>query len=240
MFFFPRLLFDKLLSVAMDGVFRLFRTNTDEKRCKELSAFAQKHGLIFSPDDPFFLQNQLKQFKLFKNRSSEGLVQNVMQGTADGAEIFLFEFVYDNDSSNWDWPKQQPTEVVNTVFFVQRKDWYLPDFQLKPVGDWWEKLLGKLGVINICHFRDTPAFTEKYQVSGEHETLVKKVMGKALRQFLINKQPLYAEGSNFYMLTFYPNREMTTYELEWFYHDSLGFLKLIRETAHLEQWEKGA
>lgn len=199
-------------------------------RQKELEQLAQQLGMSFSAADTFGLLQQLKSFDLFRRErrwlGRAGKIKNVMRGLVGDTEVFLFDYTYVIYANN------STRRITQTVFFANNKEWYLPEFRLKPEG-WSQKLLSVFDKSDI-NFPENPDFSKRFWLSGEFESLIRKKFSPAVQDFLCENPPAHLEGNNFYLLAYKPRKTMNADEAGAFFQHCCRMVKLFQQEGKLE------
>jgi len=196
-----------------------------------MQQLSKKLGLTFSAKDSFGLAMQLNGFELFKRERSrwlgKGEITNVMRGLVGETEVYLFDYSFKVQAGN------ARKTITQTVFFANDKNWYLPNFQLKPER-WWHKLQAKLGMGSDINFEENPEFSEKFWLKSEFEDVVRQQFTPALQGFLSEKPPAHLEGSNYYLIGYKPRKKMDVQEAELFFQHCSEIVQFLQEKGNLE------
>lgn len=199
-------------------------------RQKTMEQLAQRLGMTFSATDTFGLLRQLKGFDLFRRErwwiGHRGKIRNVLRGMVDDTEVFLFDYSYVVSRG------KHNKRITQTVFFANNKEWYLPEFRLAP-EDWSQKLLSVFDKSDI-NFPENPDFSNRFWLSGEFESLIRKKFSPALQDFLCENPPAHLEGNNFYLLAYKPRKAMNAEEAEAFFQHCCQLVKLFKAEGKLE------
>lgn len=199
-------------------------------RQKALEQLAQHLGMSFSAADTFGLLQQLKSFDLFRRErrwiGRAGRIKNVLRGEVGDTEVFLFDYTYVIYANN------SARRITQTVFFANNKAWYLPEFRLKPEG-WSQKLLSTFDKSDI-NFPENPDFSNRFWLSGEFESLIRKKFSPAVQDFLCENPPAHVEGNNFYLLAYKPRTAMDANDAAVFFQHCCQLVKLLQEEGKLE------
>lgn len=216
-----------LASISVAASVLWFKKQREIARTKALEALAADLKLSFEFKDPFGLIEQLKAFDLFRRERKarifrNGKITNVMRGMVEDTEVYLFDYTYvvSNGKSS--------RQVRQTVFFANNRNWYLPNFRLKP-ETWWHKVLGALGAKTDINFSENPEFSEKYWLTGELEQLVRQQFGPELQAFLSEQPPTHVEGNNYYMLAYKPGTAIRPEQLPAFFEHCCQLVALLRK-----------
>lgn len=196
-----------------------------------LEQLAEKLGLSFSAKDSFGLARQLSGFELFRRERSrwlgKGGITNVMRGLVGETEVYLFDYSFKVQAGN------SRKTITQTVFFANDKNWFLPNFQLKPER-WWHKLQAKLGISNDINFEENPKFSEKFWLKSEFEEVVRQQFTPGLQGFLSERPPAHLEGSNYYLIGYKHRKQMDAQEAEFFFQNCCEIVQLLQEKGGLE------
>ena len=204
-----------------------FKKQQAVARTRALEAVASEIQLPFEEKDSFGLIAQLKGFDLFKRERRRkwfrnGKIANVMRSKVGETEVYLFDYIYVVSTG------KSSKKVAQTVFFANDKNWYLPNFRLKP-ETWWHKVLGKLGAKTDINFSENPEFSDKYWLTGELESLIRKQFGPELQQFLSERPPTHLEGNNYYLLAYKPGTAIGASQTKAFFDHCCQLVKLLQK-----------
>lgn len=219
-----------LLAVAV--AFTVFTVKRMRRRARSqsLEQLAPRLNLSFSSSDSFGLLSQLKDFDLFRRErwwlKRRGRISNVLRGQVGETEVYLFDYSYVVQRGN------TPVRITQTVFFANNKNWYLPNFRLKP-ETWWQKVLAAFDKSDI-NFPDSPEFSGRFWVTGEFESLIRKTFSPPVQQFLTERPPAYLEGNNFYLLAYKPRKALNADEAEVFFEHCCRLVQLLQQEGKLE------
>ncbi len=220
-----------LFGLAFAGMLLWYKHKEAKVRTITFEKLAKKFGLTFSAKDSFGLAQQLNGFDLFKRERSrwigKGKITNVMRGKIGETEVYLFDYSYKVQAGN------ARKTITQTVFFANDKNWFLPNFQLKPER-WWHKLQTKLGVTCDINFEENPNFSEKFWLKSEFEDLVCQQFTPALQGFLSERPPAHLEGSNYYLIGYKPRNKMDVMEADFFFQHCCEIVQLLQEKGKME------
>jgi len=205
-----------------------------DARSAAMEKVAQALGLTFAAQDPYGLPTQLRGFELFSRERTrwinKGKVSNVMRGLIGDTDVYLFDYSYTVSSG-----KSRKT-ISQTVFFANNKNWFLPNFTLKP-EHWWNKLMARLGLDSDINFSENPDFSEKFWLKSEFEGIVREQFTPALQRFLAQIPPVYLEGSNYYLIGYIPRVPLHPNDARLLYQHCLEIVHLLQEKGKLELLE---
>ncbi|TNE69309.1 MAG: hypothetical protein EP344_00460 [Bacteroidetes bacterium] len=227
----PITLFIALIATAVAiGVFSAVKAR-QLARQRALEALAQRLGLSFSADDRFGLLKQLKDFDLLHRErrwiGRRGRIRNVLRGRVSNTDVYLFDYTYVISTG------KSTRRITQTVFFADNKDWYLPNFKLRP-ETWWQKALGMFDKSDI-NFPENPEFSGKFWLTGEFESLVRKTFHPEVQHFLVSRPPVFLEGNNFYLLAYKPKKALHPDDAEVFFEHCCQLVgHLQKEEGRLE------
>lgn len=202
----------------------------ERARTRAMEQLAQQLGLPFSKDDLFGLAKQLKDFDLFRRERwwfpRRSRVSNILRGRVGDTEVYLFDYSYVVSSG------KSSRRITQTVFFANDKNWYLPNFRLRP-ETWWQKIRALFDKSDI-HFPDSPEFSDEFWVTGEIESLIHKTFSPEIQQFLRERPPVHLEGNNFYLLAYKPRKTLRGEEAAAFFEHCCQLVKLLKQEGKLE------
>ena len=197
------------------------------QRSAELQRLAADLGLSFIEKDTYGLIAQLHTLGLFRHSatrrwSRNGKVINVMRGQIGNAEVYLFDYSYIVSTG------KSAHEVRQTVFFANDKNWYLPNFRLRP-ETWWHKVLVKLGLKSDINFPESPDFSSKFWLTSEFEGLVRQQFSPDLQQLLTERPPVHLEGSNYYLIAYKPGKSLNADEAQVFFEHCSQLVRMLQK-----------
>lgn len=196
-----------------------------EARRQEMQALAEKMEMQFSEDDNYGLIAQLKDFALFHRErrwlGRKGKIRNVLRSRVGQTDVYLFDYTYIISSG------KSSRRITQTVFFADNKNWYLPNFKLKP-ETWWQKALAMFDKSDI-NFPDSPEFSDKFWLTGEFASLIRKTFHPELQQFLSERPPAHLEGNNFYLLAYKPGKTLKPDEALLFFDHCCQLISLLQK-----------
>ena len=193
---------------------------------------ARTLGFAFFPQDTFGLTKQLKSFDLFRRErhwfGGGGNITNLMRSKVGDTDVYLFDYAYVVSSG-----KSRHT-VWQTVFFADDKQWFLPNFRLKP-ETWWHKVLSKIGTHREIDFPENPDFSDKFWLTSEFEQLTRQTFSPAVQAFLAERQHVHMEGNNFYFLAYKPGKLLNTAEARTFFEHCCALAEVLKKEGGQEE-----
>lgn len=218
------------ITAFVSGIFWVRQKQLARYRA-EMAELAQRLGLSFQQNDLLGLVNQLQNFELFRRERSSflrnGKVTNVLRGRVGDADVYMFDYTYVVSTG------KSAHRVSQTVFFADNKNWYLPNFRLRP-ENWWHKVKDMLQIDKDINFHDQPDFSTKFYLSGEIESLIRDKFGPELRQYLTDRPPAHLEGSNYYLIAYKPNKRLNADEAEVFFENCCRLTELMQKEGKQE------
>ncbi len=204
----------------------------DAQRSADLMRLARDLGLSFTEKDGYGLVAQLHNLNLFRFSgrrpwSRNGKVFNVMRGHVGETEVFLFDYSYMVHTG------KSSHEVRQTVFFANDKNWYLPNFRLRP-ETWWHKVLAKIGAGKDINFPESPDFSSKFWLTGEFEDLIRKQFDTDIQRLLMERPPLHLEGRNYYLIAYKPGKALNVDEAQVFFEHCRMLTQLLKKKEQVE------
>ena len=220
-----------ILGLGLVGTMYWHKHKSALARAFSMEALARSLGLSFSAIDSFGLARQLNGFELFKRERSSwlssGKITNVMRGLVGDTEVYLFDYSYKVQTGN------ARKTISQTVFFANEKNWFLPNFHLKP-ENWWHKLQKDFGLSTDINFDENNEFSEQFWLKGEFEDLVRQQFTPSLQGFLTEKPPAHLEGNNYYLIGYKPRKCLDAPDAQLFYKHCCEMVELLREKGNLE------
>jgi hypothetical protein len=217
-----------------------WKARRDKQRQAETESLGREIGMSAVPDHSLGLTRQLQAFDLFaRERSSwfrNGRITNILRGQVEDTEVYLFDYSYVISTG------KSSRRITQTVFFANDKNWYLPDFRLKP-ETWWHKVLDKIGWQSDINFEDTPDFSKKFWLNSEFQDLIRQQFTPAIREFLTDRPPAHIEGSNYYMIAYKPNKVLSRAAAQAFFKHCCDLVVMLKkegkaELLDLAAWQK--
>lgn len=207
------------------GVIWLKRKRDAQRRI-DLQQLAKDCNLSFTEKDGYGLVPQLRHLDLFRMSgrrrwSRNGKIYNVMRGHIGETEVFLFDYSYMVHTG------KSAHEVRQTVFFANDKNWYLPNFRLRP-ETWWHKVMTKIGAMRDINFPESPDFSSKFWLTGELEDLIRKQFGADVQTLLKERPPVHLEGNNYYLIAYKPGKQLNTDEARTFFEHCSRLTELLK------------
>lgn len=229
-FFFVGLWFAFIGAIAYT-IFSIKRARQNQ-RAREMQAAANEMGLSYEMEDTGGLLQQLKNFDLFSRfrRSvfKRGRINNVIHTTMGETDIYLFDYSYVVSTG------KSSRRISQTVFFANDRNWYLPNFTLKP-ETLWHKIIKLFGVKDI-DFQNNPEFSEKFWVDGHDklDDLIRQKFGPDLQHFLLSRPPLHLEGNNFYLIGYKPRALLNPAALQDFLDSCKSIVQKLKSEGKME------
>jgi len=204
----------------------------DAQRSAELQRLARDLDLSFTEKDSYSLVAQLRNLELFRHAGGRrwrrnGKVINVMRGHIGETEVFLFDYSYIISTG------KSAHEVRQTVFFANDKNWYLPNFRLRP-ETWWHKVLATIGAGKDINFPENPDFSGKFWLTGEFEDLIRKQFDAGIQRLLTERPPLHLQGNNYYLIAYKPGKALNADEAQVFFEHCRQLVGLLKTKKPVE------
>ncbi|MBL7783326.1 MAG: hypothetical protein JNM22_18995 [Saprospiraceae bacterium] len=223
-------IFDVLpILLTFAGAFTMiyaWKTRRAKQRKAETEALGRQLNLMAVTDHSLGLTRQLQSFELFERERSSwfrnGSVSNILRGEVDGTQVYLFDYSYVVSTG------KSSRRITQTVFFADDKNWYLPDFRLKP-ETWWHKVLAYIGWESDVNFEESKEFSDKFWLNSEFNELIQQKFTPEIRDFLTEQPPVHLEGSNYYLIAYKPNKMLSTGEAETFFKQCCDLLVLLKK-----------
>lgn len=207
------------------------RRQADQQRRAYFSALAQRLDLTYFEKDDFGLLAQLKSFDLFRRErrwiGSRGRIHNILRGRVGETDVYLFDYTYTIQANN------ARKRITQTVFFANDKNWFLPDFRLKP-ETWWHKVRETLGAAGDINFDEHPEFSGQFWLTGELDGLIREKFSPAVRDYLTERPPSHLEGANYYFLAYKPRKRLDPAEMEIFFRHNCELVELLQNEGKME------
>jgi hypothetical protein len=156
-------------------------------------------GLTYLNKDEFGVIRYLELFELF--RHTGGKISNLSQLKSSNLdhEINIFDYKYTIMVG------KVPVTIQQTVFFVNSKSLDLPIFLMKPES-MGNRIAAYFGYDDI-DFEEYPTFSEKYNLTGEHEEFIRSAFDDKVLHFFSKANDWSIEATNYYLI-FYRNKEL--------------------------------
>lgn len=231
--FFPAMVpfFFILLGLGLAGTMIWHKHKAELARTAAMEQWANSLGYSFSATDSFGLAKQLQDFELFKRERSrwinKGKIRNILRSLVGETEVYLFDYTYTVQAG------KSRKAVTQTVFFANDKQWFLPDFHLKP-ENWWHKLQAKLGMSSDINFEENPEFSEKFWLQGQLEPLIRQQFTPQLQGFMCEKPPAHLEGKNYYLIGYKPKKRLAIQDAQVFFEHCCEIVQMLQEKGKME------
>lgn len=229
----PALFIPALFAIAMTafvGIMLAYKAKRDAARKAAMEALSTSLGATFSEKDAYGLKAQLAGFELFKRErkwfTRNGKITNVIRSTVGDTEVFMFDYTYVVSTG------KSSRRVTQTVFFANDKQWFLPDFHLRPER-WWHKIMSGMGMKDI-NFEENPEFSDKFWLKSEFEDLIRKQFTPSLQAFMLEKPPVHLEGKNFYLLAYKPDKLLSPEESRKYFENCCALVRLLQTEGKTE------
>jgi hypothetical protein len=201
------------------------------QRKNEMETMANSIGASFAEKDVYGLAQQLKQFNLFRRERNRifrnGKIDHVLRSKVGDTEVYLFDYTYVISTG------KSTRRISQTVFFANDKEWFLPNFQLRP-EKWWHKILSGIGVQKDINFEENPDFSEKFWLKSEFEDIVRQQFTPELQQFMLEKPPVHLEGDNYYLLAYKPGKLLDSNQALHFFDNCCALVKQLKSEGKME------
>ncbi|MBL7827868.1 MAG: hypothetical protein JNJ57_14660 [Saprospiraceae bacterium] len=221
-----------LASAVVAFTVRGIKNETRDNRSLELESFAASAGMSFSQKDQHGLLRQLKSFDLFRHERkawfSTGKISNVMRTMLDDTEIYIFDYSYVISTG------KSTRTVLQTVFFANDKNWYLPRFILKP-ETLWHKFIQLLG-FNDIDVAENPEFSGAFWLKGDgkFDDLIRQKFTPEVQELILRRPPAHVEGNNYYMVEYSPNEIIPPHYMKAFLDSFKTLVKRFKTEGKLE------
>jgi hypothetical protein len=222
------LLFAILVVVALVG--GGISLHLDKKRRIALQQTASQLGFDFRPDaSAASVLSGVGGLDLFSlGRSPQ--VGNLIEGTAEGVHISLFDYQYTTGSG-----KNRSTHR-QTVLLFRVEDAVLPPFSLRP-ENLFHKLGSALGYQDI-DFGSNPKFSASYLLRGPEEPAIRQLFTPAALEFFENQPQCCVEAIGRYLILFRHHHLVKPENIPPFLETGLDVLSAFG-LAHLALGEDG-
>jgi len=190
------------------------KSRAAKRRMLALQHLAHRRGWHFLPDGHADVLSGIERFELGA-RGHAHLVSNLLSGTIDGVQFYVFDFGFMDGSGKGARYRRQ------TVVWLQREDARLPSFTVYPALFWWTRAHS---LANDRRKIDMPGphwFTRHYDVrSRDEQAMLDLLTGKVL-SFFNGPLTLAVEGTgNHLVLCEKQSRLMKPEELSAFLKQS--------------------
>ncbi len=195
---------------------RLF--DLDKSRNNALRSIASELNLKFTDHNDTGMHAQLSEFKLFDFGASPKIT-NVMTESMLNSEnhVFDYEYVVSTGKSS--------KIFKQTVLFINSKELSLPQFYQKPENI-LTKFLALLGFDDIDFIR-FPEYSNKYNLKGEYEEVIRYYFSKDVLELLTQQKDLYMEGMNYYLILYQNDKLCPPEQIKSFRNLGLMLYKLF-------------
>ncbi|MDX1910217.1 MAG: hypothetical protein SFV22_01965 [Saprospiraceae bacterium] len=202
----------------------------DAQQAESMQALAETLHCTYTPTDSFGLTQQLKGFELFKRERrwfGKGKITHILRGMVGQTDVYMFDYTYTVQAGN------SRKRITQTVFFANDKNWYLPNFRLRPES-LWHKLQAGLGINKDINFEENPEFSDKFWLKSEFEDLVRQKFTPELQGFFLEKPPAHLEGSNYYLIAYKPRKRLSNKDALLFFQHCCQIVQMLHEEGKME------
>jgi hypothetical protein len=208
--------------VAVAVVAAIFAHFAEKKRTEDLRVQAGRLGMTaFREEAPAPLAG-FHHLPLF-NRGHSKRIRNLMQGSADGVEVAVFDYRFTVGSG-----KNSHT-YAQTVCALCDRRLRLPVFDLKPESIW--NKLGALFGHEDIDFEEHPEFSRKYYLTGVGEAAVRALFRPEVREYLQTRDDLSMEASGDRFIYYRAGVRVEPPQIEVLTRETLEALVLFRPPA---------
>ncbi len=195
---------------------RLFEN--DKTRNMKMHSVSSELNLKFTDKNDTGMHQQLSEFKLFDFGASRKIT-NVMTESMLNSEnhVLDYEYVVSTGKSS--------KIFKQTVLFINSKELSLPQFYQKPENI-LTKFLALLGFDDI-DFAKFPEYSDKYNLKGEYEEVIRYYFSKEVLDILSTQKDLYMEGMNYYLILYQQDKLCPPEQLKSFRNLGLMLYKLF-------------
>lgn len=221
-----------LVFTAFVLLFRAMKIKIRSSRTIALENAMPVQDSTFSEEDQTGLIKQLKSFDLFERERSAwfrtGRITNVMRTMVGETEVFVFDYSYVVSSG------KTTRTIAQTVFFANDKNWFLPNFILKPES-WWHKIIQFFGAKDI-DIPENPEFSDAFWLDGKKnmDDLIRQKFTPEVQSFLLERPPLHLEGNNYYLLAYKPGFLVKPEAIKPFFNHCVELTQLLQTEGKLE------
>jgi hypothetical protein len=195
---------------------RLF--DNDKSRNNAMRTIASELNLKFTDLNDTGMHAQLSEFKLFDFGSSPK-ISNIMTESMLNSENYVFDYEYVVSTG------KSSKIYKQTVFFINSKELSLPQFYQKPENI-LTKFLALLGFDDI-DFINFPEYSDKYNLKGEYEDVIRYYFSKDVLELLTLQKDLYMEGMNYYLILYQIDKICSPTQIKSFRNLGLMLYKLF-------------
>lgn len=158
----------------------------EKRRTEAFKQLADELSFDFFPTGRAGLLSEMTGFYLFGIGHSQTIF-NLLQGTAGGLQISIFDYRYVTGSG------KNRKVSTQSVFVAHREGMDLPMFTLRPENI-WHKIGSMFGMQDI-DFESHPKFSKRYLLKGPDEEAIRELFTPEVLDFFEQKSGLTVEGS---------------------------------------------
>jgi len=177
----------------------------------------------YSEKDEWGLLQLLKGFQLFKKGGRKS-VTNILsrEDGLEGLKVNIFDYRYVISTG------KSAKRFRQTVFFVQSKDLFLPEFWMRP-----EHILHKIGSfigLEDINFKEHPEFSNQYYLKGVDEELIRYTFQEEVLHYFTIEKNWYLEGIRYFFILYKKDFLMQPSQIKHFYSNGMElWRRLLRE-----------
>ncbi len=215
--YFPILIFGGMLLLGV-GVWYL-NNQMEKRRTERWRQVADEMGFAFDPKPaPGFL-SRFPTFQLFTQGHSR-TVKNLMQGTALGLELDIFDYSYvtGGGKSRQTW--------LQTVLAFEIDGTELPSFSMRP-----ESVFDKIGQwfgYQDIDFESHPRFSRSYLLRGQREDAIRELFQDPVLEYFEESTGCCTEGGGNRLVYYRSRQRIAPSKVRDFMEEGFRVLALFR------------
>ena len=187
------------------------------KRTKELAAYCLKQGFQFLKDSNPSLRF-IDQFYLSSIGHSK-VIKNHITGRYKDFDLDCFDYFYTTGSG------KHSTQHQQSVLILKADGIRVPPILLKPEG-FWDHVAQFFGAQDI-NFPQSPEFSSKYVLKGQHEAEVRAYMTPRILQYFTDHPGLCVEARDHEVLYYHPNKRLSPEKLNEFFDQGTDIARVF-------------
>jgi hypothetical protein len=195
----------------------------EAKRRGEWRQLALRHGISFSPRDPFALIKSFPHFDLFSSGHSRR-AYNVCYGATCGLTIRAFDYSYKTGSG-----KNETTHNFTVIIVLAPLTF--DKLMIRPEGV-FDKVAAAIGFDDIDF--ESAEFSRRFYVKCVNKKFAYDVIHARMMEFLLSRRPIVIEADGTAVL-FHRDKRLPIPEVETLLDDAEKFLALIPDYVKNER-----
>lgn len=184
-----------------------------KQRVEGMKAIAQELGFTYEIEATDKILSLVEDFELFSRRYYSKQVKDLLAGTINGYNVYIFDYNYIHEGSHRTEKEESRNTYFQTVVLISDESANFPQFVIKPrrLGDWVQRWIGWPEI----EFPDRTLFAKYYRLRGNHEEPIRQCFHSQVLGFYESHVGLCTEAKGSRWL-YYPDSTWADPELGLF------------------------